>query len=127
MTTRSYPAGSRPLTTVVETAAYLSKASRLLSAGERAATVDVVARDPEAGDLIRGTGGLRKVRVGLEGRGKRGGGRVIYWYHSDRFPVVLLWMFAKNEASDLTPEQRRQLARQTELLIQDFGGSDEGR
>jgi hypothetical protein len=123
----TYRTVSRPLTTVVETAVYLSKASGLLSAGERAATVDVLARDPEAGDLIRGTGGLRKVRIGLEGRGKRGGGRVIYWYHSERFPVVLLWVFAKNEASDLTAEQRKQLARETERLIEDFGGGDEGR
>jgi hypothetical protein len=95
MKIRPYRAVSRPLITVVETASYLTKASRLLSAGERAAAVDVLARDPEAGDLIRGTGGLRKVRIGLEGRGKRGGGRVIYWYHSECFPVVLLWVFAK--------------------------------
>ena len=118
---------SRPLTTVVETAAYLSKASRISTAEERAATVDVLACDPQAGDLIRGTGGLRKLRVGLDGRGKRGGARVIYWYHSERFPVVLLWMFAKNEASDLTPEQRKQLVRQTERLVNEFGGEDEGR
>jgi hypothetical protein len=40
---------------------------------------------------------------------------------------VLLWLFAKNEASDLTAEQRKQLARQTDSLIEDFGGDDEGR
>jgi hypothetical protein len=52
---------------------------------------------------------------------------VIYWYHSECFPVVLLWVFAKNEASDLTAEQRKQLARQAERLVEDFGGGDEGR
>jgi hypothetical protein len=75
-----------------------------------------------SGVLIKGSGGLRKLRVALQGRGKRGGGRVIYWYHSGKFPVVLLWAFAKNEASDLTPAQLKLARAQAETLIDDFGG-----
>jgi hypothetical protein len=67
---------------VIETRPYLAEANRLMSEEERLAVVDMVAGDPEAGAVVPGTGGLRKMRIRLEGRGKRGGGRVIYWYHS---------------------------------------------
>lgn len=105
---------------VVETPAYLSRAERLMSAEERAAVVDAVASAPEGGVLIQGTGGLRKMRIPLAGRGKRGGGRVIYWFHSAGFPAVLLWVFAKNEASDLTAAQREALASASRDLLSDF-------
>ena len=109
------------LVTVVETAAYLSRAERMMSPGELMAVVDAIAYDPCAGDVIKGSGGLRKLRIALEGRGKRGGGRVIYWYYNDGFPAVLLWAFAKNEASDLTKQQLSLLAKAAEGLLEDFG------
>lgn len=95
------------LVVVVETGTYLAAAERLMSEGERIAVVDRIAAEPEGGVVVPGTGGLRKLRVPLKGRGKRGGGRVIYWYHSEGYPAVLLTVFAKSEAADLTPEQRR--------------------
>jgi hypothetical protein len=110
------------LVSVVETATYLSRATRLMSEDEREAVIDQVAADPTAGDLVPGSGGLRKMRIPLVGRGKRGGGRVIYWFHSERLPVVLLFVFAKNEASDLTPDQARTLGRAVAGLAKDFGG-----
>lgn len=108
--------------TVVETEAYLTKARKMMTAEERAEIVDLLAARPDCGSVIQGTGGLRKLRIGLQGRGKRGGGRVIYWFHSPGYPVVLLWAFAKNEASDLTAAQRRALAMQAVGLLEDFGG-----
>jgi hypothetical protein len=107
---------------VVETAAYLGKATRMMSETERAAVVDMIASAPRAGVLVSGTGGLRKLRIPLQGRGKRGGGRVIYWFHSEGYPAVLLWAFAKNEASDLTQDQRRRLMAVADVLLSDFGG-----
>lgn len=71
---------ARALITVVETGPYLADAERLLTADERAQVVNMIAAEPECGDIIRGGGGVRKVRVGLEGRGKRGGARVIYFF-----------------------------------------------
>jgi hypothetical protein len=106
---------------VVETPTYLADAQRLLTEAERGAVIDTVARNPAVGVLIRGTGGLRKMRVGIGGRGKRGGGRVIYWFHSPGFPVVLLAMFAKNEAADLTAKERAELGHVAGRLIGDFG------
>ena len=61
--------------------------------------------------------------VETAGRGKRGGGRVMYWFHSDGYPAVLLWAFAKSEASDLTQEQRRRLMAVADALLKDFGGA----
>jgi hypothetical protein len=111
-----------PPVTVVETPAYLSRAERLMDEAQRALVVDLVAAAPEAGAVIGGTGGLRKLRAPLAGRGKRGGARVIYWFHSGHYPAVLLWVFAKNEAADLNGDQRKRLAAAAALLLQDFGG-----
>lgn len=104
----------------METPSYLARATRLMTDDERSAVVDAVSADPRLGVLVQGTGGLRKMRIPLDGRGKRGGGRVVYWYHSLEFPAVLLWVFAKNEADDLSASQRQILARMTEDLLADF-------
>ena len=61
--------------------------------------------NPAAGDLIRGSGGIRKIRWAATGRGKRGGLRVIYYWVSRRNHVLLLTMYRKSEISDLTPAQ----------------------
>lgn len=87
---------------------------------ERVAVVDIIAANPMLGVVIPGAGGLRKARISLSGRGKRGGGRVIYWFHSLECPVVLLWVFAKNEAEDLTPAQRQVLMQTSQTLLASF-------
>jgi hypothetical protein len=110
------------LLAVVETELYISQASKLMSEVERAAIVDAVAAAPAMGVLIKGTRGLRKMRIALQGRGKRSGGRVIYWFHSGEYPAVLLMVYAKNAASDLTAEQRKRLSALADALLDDFGG-----
>lgn len=111
------------LVTVVETPVYLAKASKVMAPDELSDVVNMIAAAPLSGDVIKGTGGLRKLRVGLEGRGKRGGGRIIYWFYNDGFPAVLLWAFAKNESSDLTMAQRAALRKATAGLLDDFRSS----
>jgi hypothetical protein len=59
--------------------------------------------------------------VRLQGRGKNGGGRVIYWFYSSDYPVLLLTLFAKNEAEDLTPAQYKQLADYAARMLSDLG------
>jgi hypothetical protein len=66
--------------TVVETREFLSRAKPLMSGSERMELVAFVGANPEAGEIIQGTGGVRKIRWALEGAGKRGGARVIYYY-----------------------------------------------
>jgi mRNA-degrading endonuclease RelE of RelBE toxin-antitoxin system len=69
---------------------------------------------PDVGDRIQGSGGLRKVRWGGEGRGKRGGVRVIYAWLQRRDLLLMLLIYGKNEQDDLTPEQLRVLKRLVE-------------
>jgi len=67
--------------------------------------------NPEAGDVMPGTGGFRKLRWSDEsrGKGKRGGLRVIYYFMNQQRQIWLFTLFGQNEAPDLTPEQKRQL------------------
>jgi hypothetical protein len=99
----------RPVS-VIELAGYRRRADGLLTADEQDAVIDLVAYDPTCGDLIQGSGGLRKVRVGRGGGGKRGGARVIYYFHNGEFPAVLMALYTKNEKSDLTTRDKKVLA-----------------
>lgn len=65
---------------------------------------------PEAGNVIRGSGGIRKIRWAPTGSGKRGGARIMYYWAVDANTILMLFAFAKNEQSDLSPDQLRQLA-----------------
>lgn len=65
--------------------------------------------DPEAGDLIAGSGGLRKVRMAVRGRGKRGGARIIYYWIGARSLIYLLLAYAKNEQDELDEGQLKSL------------------
>lgn len=89
--------------TVVETPEYLAKAKAAgVSDEERAAIVDTLANRPDAGDLIVGTGGARKVRFRRPGTGKSGGYRVITYFGGGDIPVYLLTMFAKGQRGNLS-------------------------
>ena len=104
------------LTTVAETPEYLRGAARLLPAADRDAVVEFVAAQPKAGDLLQGTGGVRKLRWGRGGRGKSGGVRIIYYYHSEAMPLYLLTVFGKNEKTNLSKAERNDLAKLVAIL-----------
>jgi hypothetical protein len=74
--------------------------------------------NPDAGDLIPRSGGLRKIRVGVTGRGKRGGARVIYYWVTARSQIYMLLAYAKNVQEDLTEQQLHTLRA---LVKQEFG------
>ncbi len=99
------------LQVVAETHAFSEDADALLSRDERDAVITAIAHDPTGGDVVAGTGGLRKRRIALPGRGKRGGARVITLYLGPSFPVYALFMYAKNERADLSADQKRSLMR----------------
>jgi mRNA-degrading endonuclease RelE of RelBE toxin-antitoxin system len=96
--------GAAPVS-VVETPDFLAACRKHLDDNERDRLVDYLAHNPEAGVLIPGTGGVRKLRWALRGRGKRGGARVIYYFHSERIPLYVLKFYAKNEKSDLRGDE----------------------
>lgn len=71
---------------------------------------------PDAGAVIQGTNGLRKLRFGAKGSGKRGGVRVIYYWLVSDGEIYLLNLYAKNEQSDLTADQKKDLRKVVEVL-----------
>ena len=105
------------LSTVAETPEYIRLAEKLLTAEERQDVLTYLAAHPKAGDLMQGTGGVRKLRWGRGGRGKSGGVRVIYYVHSDAMPLYLLTLFAKNERANLSKAERNELADMVNVLV----------
>ena len=107
--------------TVVETKAFTGRAKGRMSAAEVDRAIEVIARDPMCGDLIQGTGGIRKVRFAVKGRGKSGGVRIVYYYYNESMPVFLLTVFAKNEKADLARAERNALGKVARALRESYG------
>ena len=95
---------------VLETSIFSRRADALLSVNDRADLIDTLARDPMAGDVMPGLGGVRKLRYAPKGRGKSGGFRVIYYVLTDHQPILALLIYGKNEQADLSPSQRKAVA-----------------
>ncbi len=93
----------------VESSIFERYRSLYLSDDEFLAMQTDLMSNPKQGDVIQGTGGLRKIRVAGKGKGKRGGSRVIYYYLDTKHRFYLLTVYAKNEISDLTVDQKKQL------------------
>lgn len=68
---------------------------------------EILLENPQKGDVIQGTGGARKLRIQLEGRGKSGGGRVIYLDVFEKEKLYLLLAYPKNVQDNLTPSQEK--------------------
>lgn len=103
--------------TIAEVPEYIRQAEKLLSVAERQDVLNYLAAHPKAGDLIEGTGGIRKLRWGRGGRGKSGGVRIIYYYHSELMPLYLLTLFAKNEQENLSKADRNGMANLVNVLV----------
>ena len=95
--------------TVVETPEFVAGARQILTDAERAGLIDHLAATPNAGQLMPGTGGARKLRWGAKGKGRRGGARVITYYGGPDLPVFLMALFAKGERANLTKAERNDL------------------
>jgi hypothetical protein len=104
----------------VETDEFLRATKKLMDDEERAELVGYLACNPTAGDLVPGTGGVRKMRWGLEGRGKRGGARVIFFFHDMEMPLYILEAFAKNDRANLTQSECHELRQATELIVESY-------
>jgi len=95
--------------TVIETPGFIREAAAELSASERVELIGFLAAHPEAGELMAGTGGGRKLRWRAEGRGKRSGVRVVYYYHNESLPLFLISLFAKSEKANLTKAEQNEM------------------
>lgn len=125
----SAPEGLR-LLTVVETRAFSADVDRLMTKEEVRALTFHLAAHPDAGDLLAGSGGARKVRWAGLGRGKSGGFRVITFFHDWTMPVFLLAIFGKNERSNLSRAETNALKTMLAQIVEQYaarkrrGGQD---
>jgi mRNA-degrading endonuclease RelE of RelBE toxin-antitoxin system len=90
---------------IVETSIFTRQVLGLLSDDEYSNFQVALAKRPEVGPVIEGSGGLRKVRWTIRGRGKRGGVRIIYYWAVEQERLLMLLIYAKAERDDLTPRQ----------------------
>ena len=111
--------------TVVELPEFLRKSAKLLKPSERQSIINYLACHVKSGDLIKGTGGIRKLRWAAQSKGKSGGVRVVYYYHNEAMPLFLLTAFGKGEKANISKGERNKLATFTTLLVKNYGGSYE--
>lgn len=77
----------------------------------------VIAENPEMGDMIQGTGGIRKARLKSASKGKSGGFRVCYYFHDVNIGrIYLITLYPKNEKEDVTPSEKKELKEIADLL-----------
>jgi mRNA-degrading endonuclease RelE of RelBE toxin-antitoxin system len=99
---------------IVETPIFTKQLLSTLSDEEYRLFQNMLLERPDAGKVIPGSGGLRKLRWAAEGRGKRGGLRVIYYWFTERGTILLLFIYPKNVQDNLTPDQLKQLKKVVE-------------
>ena len=90
---------------IIETPTFTNIISKLMDDESYRKLQNQLIADPKAGKIIQGSGGIRKVRWGGCGKGKRGGLRLIYYWATNKNQIYMLYGYAKNECSDLTKEQ----------------------
>jgi hypothetical protein len=105
------------LITVAEMPSFSKRAAKYLSSDKLHKLIDYLAKYPETGDVIEGTGGVRKMRFARSGSGKSGGVRVIYYYYNETHPILLLDIYGKNAKDNLTHAERNELEKLTCTLV----------
>ena len=95
----------------------MQDAKRFLSDDGQKDLVSFLAYNPTAGNILKGTGGVRKIRWARGGRGKSGGLRIIYFFHSLEVPLFALAIFAKNEKANISQQERNTLKELTAELV----------
>jgi hypothetical protein len=107
--------------TVVEVEPFPAKAAGVWNDEERLAFISFIANHPDAGDLIPGSGGVRKVRWSLSGTGKRGGVRVIYYFHDESIPLFLLTVYPKSRKDNLSAAELKAIKQVVSILRSTYG------
>ena len=90
---------------IIETPSFTKRVNEILSDDEYRLRQNTLVLRPDLGKLIQGSGGLRKIRWSGSGRGKRGGSRIIYYWFKNKDTILMLFIYKKMEADDLTKEQ----------------------
>ena len=111
---------SGALHTVVETPEFLRRVQGLLTAADRSALINHLAANPDAGDVMPGTGGARKLWWAVRGKGKSGGVRVITFFSGPPVPVFVLTVFGKGEKINLSQAERNALRKVLSELVTEY-------
>jgi hypothetical protein len=106
--------------TIVELPGFIKKSDKILSDGERNNLIYYLSLHPKSGVILKGTGGIRKLRWASKGRGKSGGLRVIYFYYNPDLPLFLLTLFSKGEKANINNSERNELAKLTDVLVSNY-------
>jgi hypothetical protein len=104
----------------VELKSYRADADAIFTEQERDDLTDFIAANPHFGDVIPGTGGVRKIRWRAKGSGKQGGARVIYYFRDLNMPVFLLAVYAKGQKINLTMAERKQMSDLVNHLVKEY-------
>jgi hypothetical protein len=110
--------------TVVELSEFRVFVKKHLSEKDVVKIVNYLANDPKIGDIIVGSGGLRKFRWAMDGKGKSGGFRIIYYYHNDDVPVFLIAGFAKNEMKNISKAACNQYQKLLPLIVEAYKANE---
>ena len=100
---------------IIETPTFTKRITRLMSDEVYRSFQNALLESPDLGDLIKNSGGIRKIRWSGSGRGKRGGSRIIYYWASNKDQIYMLFIYEKNEMSDLNKDQLSTLRKVAEL------------
>lgn len=107
--------------TVIETSECIRQAKKLKLTDEEIDRIKAfVARNPNSGDVIPGTGGTRKVRIRLRGAGKSGGYRVITFFTGSNFPVFLLNVYSKHAKANLTQAEKNSIRLSVMTILENY-------
>jgi len=106
--------------TIAELPEFSRQARKLLADEEIDELIEFLAVHPQAGVMMPGTGGVRKLRWAREGKGKSGGARVIYYFHNDSVPVFLLTIYGKGKKDNLSKAERNELAKLVKVLVETY-------
>ena len=105
---------------IIETTQFIRKAEKLMSATERTELINLIASDPTRGNVIAGTGGVRKLRFARSGQGKSGSYRAVYYYYDENNPVLLFTVFGKNERANISTAEKQALYQLVQAIKQEF-------
>jgi len=109
------------LQVVVELPEFIKQAARCLSDSQRTEFIDYIAKHPEKGDIIQGTGGARKIRWASDNnKGKSSGVRVVYFFFNRENPILLFTLYPKNERDNLSQSEKNVLHGIIKQIVKQF-------
>lgn len=121
----AYNANMQKFISIIELPHYQKFSGKYLSQQEADNIITYIAQNPQSGSLLRGTGGIRKIRLAISNnKGKSAGARIIYFYHNDNMPVFLLTGFIKSEMANLSAAALNELKNLTTILVKQYNGNN---